>query len=172
MCIRDSILSTLSGHFKEVNSSESTYLFEVLSLLLKSIEELEFTQKKSTHGKISELSYLEQSAAIQNGRNIKNPPKIPIFGLLFNLKDFVLNALTTESLFSSEKIYKLYFKLYVIWFGAFETSAKRDEAKLRVYQELLEKWIGEAETDIKDCSKITSIAKEFGKSLSLSLIHI
>lgn len=162
------ILSTLSGHFKEVNSSESTYLFEVLSLLLKSIEELEFTQKKSTHGKISELSYLEQSAAIQNGRNIKTPPKIPIFGLLSNLKDFVLNALTTESLFSSEKIYKLYFKLYVIWFGAFETSAKRDEAKLRVYQELLEKWIGEAETDIKDCSKITSIAKEFGKSLSLT----
>lgn len=159
---------TLHKHGLTFLSSELIYLFELLDLAYSSFEKLEFANKKSTHGKINELTYLEQSSAVINGRNIQNPPKIPIYNFLLQLNNYVIHQLRSIKLFESNGAYKLLSKLYSIWLGAFNSSYKRDEARLRVYQELFEDFIKDNKSYIPNLDIMVDIAKEFGSSLSLT----
>ncbi|AMD18950.1 HBR049Cp [Eremothecium sinecaudum] len=149
-------------------SSESINLHQLLALLYFSIQRIEYTKKRSSYGKINELSYLEQSAAMANGREIKNGPKFPVFSLLIKLQQFVQNSLSKTPLFTHPNFYAMLIKLYLIWVGIYLTSVKRNEARLRVYHELLEEWLQQAEEFIPDITPVSSIVADFGSAIDLT----
>lgn len=129
----------LSRHSEE-NFSEMIYLFSTVMLLHKAMNLLERTLERAANGKLSSLSYIELSAAVVSGRNVKNPPKIPIFQVLQDLTDQILQIVNQETLFERKNIFKTLWNLLVLWFGIFETGGRKDEARLRAYKELLEEW--------------------------------
>ncbi|AET39337.1 AAA family ATPase midasin Ecym_4273 [Eremothecium cymbalariae DBVPG len=161
------ISDTLLAKSAISTSSETLYLYQLMEKLLFSVHSLQFTNKKSTHGKIHELSYLEQSAAVYNNRKIKNPPKIRIFELLLELNNFTQQCLTDIPLFDLPNVYNMLFKLYIIWIGAFEVSSTRDETRLRVYQELLITWSDEAKLTVPNVTEVSAMSHKFGSSLDL-----
>lgn len=166
--LNEYILTTLTRYFPEIRSSESIYLFLALDLLRRCISGLEITETRAKHGKVDSLSYLELSAAIKSGRKIKNVPKIPIFDILSQLNEQVINQLPSYSLFISPKVWKCYFDLFTLWMGAYKTSATRNEAKLRVYQELFEKWVSSSKDYLENWAPLSQVIDEFGTSLSLT----
>lgn len=66
-------------------ASEMVFLFSNLAILNTSFERLQTIASRSMQAKLSDLSYIELSAAIANGRTIKHPPRIPVFELLKEL---------------------------------------------------------------------------------------
>lgn len=149
-------------------SSEAFYLFDMAWLAVNAANKLEFAKSRSLHGKANELTYLEQAAAVGFGRNVKNPPRIPIFNFLQTLLLTICKCFEPTALFSNENLYRLHFGLYIIWVEAYNHSnSKKDDAKLRVYQELLELWFSKAERLGIELSEVREMMLGFGKSLEL-----
>lgn len=159
------VIFNKNGHCE---TSESLYLLSSLRILLKAISELEQTNLKSISGKISDLSYIELSAASQNGRNIKLPPRIPIFKILKKLTDLVLANVMSGELFIGYCTYKQFWQLLIIWMCAFESSCNKDEARLRVYKDLFEDWASYSEHKGLNIEDFSITFSEFDNAVTLT----
>ena len=172
LTLNEYVLPTISKYSDKIKSPESLYLLSTLGLLLNSLNALKSINAKSTHGKIDELTYIELSAAAFNGRHLKNTPRIPIFCILYNISTVISENLKTKSLFCGSNQYQHYWDLLVIVIAALETAATKDEARLRVYKELIDNWIASAKTksDI-EITPFLNINSEFTDVLHLSRGH-
>ena len=152
--INNYFLSTLKAENKNVDSKESVYFFKLFSMLLLLTENLEKVSKKAVNGRIDNMSYLEQSAAALNGRKMKNPPKIPIFLVLSKISEYITQFLkihvTKGNLFVSDSAFFELYLLLIICFGAYQTSLSKNEAKLRIYQQLISEWIEQSSLVLKN----------------------
>ncbi|CCK71283.1 AAA family ATPase midasin KNAG_0G02250 [Huiozyma naganishii CBS 8797] len=151
-----------------ISSGEGMYLFAASRQQLHLIENLEKTNTKSLYNKIDDLTYIERSAAIVNGRQLKNVPRIPIYYLLCGIVAYISNTLCNDELFVQEKLYEMLAYLEVILESAFESASSKDEAKLRVYKELLEQWISSAQQAGIDVSDMNLVCSKFDSSLGLT----
>lgn len=158
--------------------SEMIYLFSTAQILHTTIHLLKKTMERSLKTKLSGLSYVELSAAIVGGRNVKNPPRIPIFQVLQELSNQVWQILSHEKLFQRNKIFESLWKLLVLWVGIFETSSRKDEARLRAYKELLDEWQTSAQNEGLITSEFSFFSKfndgvklQRGKSIALIWEH-
>ncbi|SMN21636.1 similar to Saccharomyces cerevisiae YLR106C MDN1 Huge dynein-related AAA-type ATPase (midasin), forms extended pre-60S particle with the Rix1 complex (Rix1p-Ipi1p-Ipi3p) [Maudiozyma saulgeensis] len=161
-------LPVLKKILPNADSSESIYLFTCFAMLLKLSRQLQAADVKSKNSKIDELNYLELSAAIFNGRHVRNGPKIPLFALLVNVINYVTQYLQKGSLFEDPYVYKQFMKLLLLVESTVESAKNKDEARLRVYQELLEKWSEEASSIGIDVNEFTTICTSVKESLSLT----
>ncbi|GAV48858.1 hypothetical protein ZYGR_0N02630 [Zygosaccharomyces rouxii] len=139
--------------------SETVYLFSTVKFLHESINLLERTMEKAIKGKLSSLSYIELSATVVGGRNVKNPPRIPIYQVLQDLANKVCQIVGQETLFQRNDIFESLWKLLVLWFGIFETAGRKDEARLRAYKELLEEWQTSAQAEGLITSEFSFLSK-------------
>ena len=165
------IHSTMSKTTSNIYSNDLIYLFAALGMIKENFEDLEITSNKSLHSKINDLSYIESSAAISNGRNIKNPPRIPIFELLYAFNKAVIDIIESKDLFSVNNLYHNLWKFLIIWRSAYETSNHKNEARLRVYKELFTNWVNNNTTDALPIDKIIEINSKFDASLGLTRGH-
>ncbi|QID86702.1 AAA ATPase midasin [Saccharomyces pastorianus] len=165
------VLPTISKYCDEIRSPESLYLLSTLRLLLNSLSTMKSVNTKSTHGKIDELTYIELSAAVVNGRHVKNTPRIPIFSILYNLSNVISENIKNEELFCGPNKYQHYWDLLVIITAALETATNKDEARLRVYKELIDNWITSAKAAGMETSPFSDINSEFTDVLHLSRGH-
>ncbi|QHS74848.1 AAA family ATPase midasin [Saccharomyces paradoxus] len=172
LTLNEYVLPTISKYSDKIKSPESLYLLSTLGLLLNSLNALKSINAKSTHGKIDELTYIELSAAAFNGRHLKNTPRIPIFCILYNISTVISENFKTKSLFCGSNQYQHYWDLLVIVIAALETATTKDEARLRVYKELIDNWIASAKTksDI-EITPFLNINSEFTDVLHLSRGH-
>lgn len=172
LTLNEYVLPTVSKYSDKIKSPESLYLLSSLRLLLNSLNALKLINEKSTHGKIDELTYIELSAAAFNGRHLKNIPRIPIFCILYNILTVMSENLKTESLFCGSNQYQYYWDLLVIVIAALETAVTKDEARLRVYKELIDSWIAsvKSKSDI-EITPFLNINLEFTDVLQLSRGH-
>ncbi|GAV53771.1 hypothetical protein ZYGR_0AK02730 [Zygosaccharomyces rouxii] len=150
--------SILSAQAEE-GASEIVYLFSTVEFLHKTINLLEETMEKAIKGKLSSLSYIELSAAVVGGRNVKNPPRIPIFQVLQDLTNRVWQIVNQEALFQRKSIFESLWKLLILWFGIFETAGRKDEARLRAYKELLDEWQASAQHEGLITSEFSFLSK-------------
>lgn len=162
------ILPVLRNISTAVDSSESLYLFTCLGTLMRLSERLQQANHISLNNKIDELNYLELSAAIFNGRHVKNAPRIPLFALLVNLIDFITRWIASGTLFEKKKLYKLLMKLLMILEASLDSTQQRDEARLRVYQGCLLSWSDEAKEAGFDVEEFLGICSNLHNSLQLS----
>ena len=108
------LLPTIAKTCPNISSAEPVYLLTATKLITEALKNLDFTNQKSLSGKIDELSYIEQAAAMNNGRHIKNPPRIPIFTVLCELNSSMIGYIKSNRLFSTSQNYELLYKLSVI----------------------------------------------------------
>ncbi|CEP63233.1 AAA family ATPase midasin LALA0_S07e05490g [Lachancea lanzarotensis] len=148
-----------------ITTSEPAFFFDTLRLLNSFSVALDTTTRRAQHAKLSDLTYVELSAANYQGRAIKKPPQIPIFEVLSLLKAHILESLMSKALFTFPNLCKDYFDLCSIWIGAFETSKNHDNAKLRAYQDLLESWQQESNLESHETQDVLVIAKKLGGAL-------
>ncbi|ODV78832.1 midasin [Suhomyces tanzawaensis NRRL Y-17324] len=126
-----------------VGSSESNYFFEVITRVIKSNTTIKSIEEQGLNGKVNELSYIERSAAYHLGRNIKNVPRLEIFKFMKQTSEFIEMVFQKliGSMFQSQGVYQSLYEFQSIWEGMLETSQEQDESKLRVYQEMMSKWV-------------------------------
>lgn len=138
------IIASMNQTASFMSSAESIYLFSCMRMISQGMLKLETIEKRALGGKINELTYIELSAAVKMGRNIKQPPKIPIFPFLEGMLKNLLHSITVSDLFNESNKYELFTELLVIWEAALETSSSKDEARLRAYKDLFEDWYNSA----------------------------
>ncbi|SCV00168.1 LAME_0G07998g1_1 [Lachancea meyersii CBS 8951] len=156
--------SLLENH-PTIETSEPAYLFDIARLLSNFSSILGNATRRAQNARLSDLSYLELSAAQSQGRTMKKAPQIPIFEVLTLLREHIAERMTSADLFAIPGFYKSYFDLCSIWLGAFETSKAHDNAKLRAYQDLLESWQQETPLDDRLTLEVSSIANHLGGAL-------
>lgn len=170
----DYIHTHLTLLYPYVDSSEPTFLFEVAAGILEASTSLSCLEEKSISGKISELSYIEKSAAFQLGRNIKKPPRLEVYQLVKKVSEFIhktFHNAAKKSIFSSVILYKSLFDLQIIWRSLLDTANEQDESKLRVYKDLLRAWIDNyGEDDFVEISanELHEAINSFGEALELN----
>lgn len=163
-------LTSVSNSFPQNFPSESIYLLSALELLLKCESDLGFTAAKAVGGKLSDLSYIEMSAAIESGRNIKTPPRIPIYKILEGILSAISRRVQEMDLFECSDLYLSVWKILIAWIGAFQTSHKKDEARLAVYKDLFGECIEFAE-GLSSIEGLTDLISGFDSSLELNRGH-
>lgn len=161
-------LPTVTKSCKKNIESESIYLMASLKILLECVHNLEYTNSKSLGGKLNELSYIEMSAAVANGRNIKCPPQIPIYMVLKNSVEFFLRLTSQGNLFEQSDFYLFAWRFLIVWAGAFSASYRKDEARLAVYKELFQKCIEAGVKQVSTGNDLLAIFSDFNDSLRLS----
>lgn len=161
-------LPLLKQHLENIDSSESLFLFSCLGGLMRISECLQRANDRSINAKIDELNYLELSAAIFNGRQIRNPPRIQLFSLLVNIVNFVMQQITQKELLLHSSQYKLFMKLIILIDATMECAQKKDEARLRIYEESLEEWGNTASIAGLDVHVFMEICSAFKNSLLLT----
>lgn len=162
------VVHALSGG-THVSASELIYLFEVSAKTLDSLEKLKVVELKGSNGKISELSYVEQNAAVVSGRNVKGAPRLNIYKLLKQILEYVhltLKDLTIEVVMSSTGILRSLDALMTIWNSLLESSSIKNEAKTRVYQKLMRKWAADT-SKVATIESFTALLNTFEQDLAL-----
>ncbi|KAI5949928.1 hypothetical protein KGF54_005406 [Candida jiufengensis] len=156
--LNTSIISTIVDEFPFASTSESTMLFEMIDILKYLGRKLDTIEKSSMNKKIEDLSYIEKSAAVANGRNIKSVPRIDIYMISQDVFKFGVETITETKLFS-KVIFMQLFKLFSMTQVFIQES---NESKIRVFQELIISWC--------ETNKATDLLKTidyFGKKLEL-----
>lgn len=163
-------LSTIEKALPQNFKLESIYLLAALELLLKCDSDLQYTSAKATGGKLNDLSYIEMSAALENGRNIKTPPRIPIYRVLKRTIEFLSQKVLEGELMKGFDFYQFVWKLLIVWIGAFETSYRKDEARLAVYKDMFRQCI-ESAGQGQNLDGLSDIFSGFNSSLDLARGH-
>ncbi|CDK29573.1 unnamed protein product [Kuraishia capsulata CBS 1993] len=150
-----------------ITSSEPLYFYTLISRLSKNRRDLERHDSRSKVVKLSELTFIESSAAVANGRALKNIPKLNVFRLTMSLLEFLaeqVNLSTREgSFFQSKGLYELLFRAQIILSVIIDSSHVKDESKLRVLQVEVSKWLKELEMALPGSSDVID---RFSKELS------
>jgi midasin len=153
----------------DVMPSELIYLFELASQVMEGLETLQKVELKGQNGKLSELNYLEQSAAAFYGRNMKGAPRLNIFKLLKGSLSFIQNSLTDmtmDAVLSSRGVMEALHRLCTIWMSLLDSSSAKDEAKIRIYQKLMRSWSNDA-SKVTVTQKFKELLDSFEQELSL-----
>ncbi|KAI5957391.1 MDN1 [Candida margitis] len=163
------VASLVSGH-EFVKSSESTMLYEVVNEVKKIASLLKNVELDAMNKKIGDLSYIERSAAMYLGRDLKSKPRLGVFQLLQGMVSFVIKTLSRDhSRLFSRRLFNPVFDLLVISNALLESSREQNESKIRVYQGLLSKWCEIHSNLIEDDSvTLESTIASFGNGLKLT----
>ncbi|GME80124.1 unnamed protein product [Ambrosiozyma monospora] len=167
------ILSSLTSE-NHMDSKESHYFYEVIGLLTDGESSLNTLVKRSQTAKITDLSYVERSAAVAFGRDIKRVPRLKIFDLVCGIynfaKDELSSIVSSGSLFVQDGLFGALFGLLMLWKNLLAASVIQNETKLRVYHDELLKWIEESRSAYKfsNLASLESCLNAFGADIELS----
>lgn len=157
-----------------IGTIEPFYFFESAFEIMEFEEKLERLEYKALNGKLNELNYLEKSAALVGGRNIKNGPKLNAYGLVKEIYLFIKrcteNAIESDSIFNLEKPFESLFELQILWRNLFICCESKNDSKMRVYQSLIEEWITKNHNSSifsADLKRLNEVTASFTEKLSL-----
>ena len=142
--INNYITGYISRNASHIESGEPTMALQVASGLVMSKIYLAKLNTKAMQGKVSDLSFLEMSAAHNLGRNIKKVPKIDIYGYVKSLSIFisqVFNASLNDFCNIESPLYSWLLDLQIIWKALVEASKQQNISKLRVYHSMVTHWV-------------------------------
>ncbi|KAH3685853.1 hypothetical protein WICPIJ_003141 [Wickerhamomyces pijperi] len=163
------IQSTLTG--SESVGSSLTHFFDLISTIAKGLTQLSEIETRAIHGKVSDLTYLEQGAALSNGRNIRGAPKLNVFSLLKQTLEYLLSqvkSFSVEEVLQSVGVFESLHSLVNLWTSLFETTKVKDEAKVRVFQKLMNKWVKDTKSTEIDTAALAKILDQFDQDLKLT----
>ncbi|OBA18032.1 P-loop containing nucleoside triphosphate hydrolase protein, partial [Metschnikowia bicuspidata var. bicuspidata NRRL YB-4993] len=129
-----------------VNGTNANVLFQVAASVLDSKFFVQRVEEKAINGKASELSFIERSAAIGLGREIKRAPKINIYAYVKAVAQFISNVFDASMNFSEffqqpSNFYESLMEIQCIWVSLTEASQEQNLSKLRVYHGMITSWL-------------------------------
>lgn len=150
--------------------SDVNCFFQVLFEVFQGHKVLKQIEAKGVNGKISELNFIEQGAAIAAGRNLKNHPRLNVFSFLKDILDFVL-ALAIKQVNSSfsrnQPFFESLLNLTNVWNSLLEASTVKTDAKFKVFQEILKNWATEC-SNTAETKPLQDILDKFEDSFKLN----
>lgn len=157
----------LSPNDAKVNAV--TFMLQTAAGVLEAKKVLRVLEKKANSSKVSDLTFVEKSAAFSLGRSIKKPPKINIYGYLKAVATFVEKVFMSAVKLSDllENTFEPLVELQVTW-QSFITLAKvQDVSKLRVYHGMVSTWF-ETHKELKSVEEHASDVKNLSVGLELT----
>lgn len=143
--INSSVLSELSQTRRFIDSPEPIFFFQVIGNIVSFELNLKYIEDKAMNGNMGDLNYIERSAAFKLGRNIKNIPRLNVFGLLEAIHNFFFKVFSkvaiNEEIFKHNNIFESLIELHIIRERLLNTSIMQNESQIRVYRDLLSLWI-------------------------------
>lgn len=150
--------------------SDVINLFQVLYDLSQAQNKLQVAEVKGVNGKINELSFIEQGAAVAKGRNLKNVPRLNIFSFLKDIHNFIYRSIkdkTTTFILESKPMFSSLLDLTNIWCSLFEVSSTKNDSKVKVFQQLIKNWITESSSSI-ETKTLQTILDSYDETFKLS----
>lgn len=151
----------------EVNWLEPTLLFQVASNIFDMTDVLLNIEKKGSEGQLQHLSFLELSAAVNFGREMKRMPKVNVYGFVKELHNWIVKVFLTHATASvdyNELVFSTILELQGIWHCLVASAQVQNVTKLRVYHNMVNAWFEKH----KDISMLIDQKKPI-TSLSLEL---
>lgn len=161
------LLPQIRKSYIKTSDEEVMFLFVAHRLLNKLITELNHISNASTSLKMEDMNYLELSAAIYNGRYLKNRPNVPIFEILMQIQNYLISSFGGNGYEKQQNFYKCHVELLLVLLSLIETCGKKDEARLRVYKTEVQKWISNATVEGFAIDSILLAMDNFEDSLKL-----
>lgn len=121
-----------------------------------------------------ELSFLEKSAAsfFNLSENSRVDKSYPVFKILHSLHFFVsalISKVSSKSMIVKDvNNFLIKIMLLCISMIASSENGKKSETKLRIYHEMLNKWLSTLEIDFIDANLLNEIKSEFDSTVSMS----
>ncbi|KAG7818238.1 hypothetical protein KL928_003239 [Ogataea angusta] len=163
------LLNGLAQQRPQLDSSETVYFFHVVGMLYKAQLFLKKLHARAENAKVTELTYLERSAAHASGRTLKNVPRLDVYGLVLGIAEFVLSELKrTDCRWTVAGQFRALFKLMFVWQGIVDCSTVQHETKLRIYQEKILAWLDQY---TGNGEPLRAVAESFAKQLELHQGH-
>lgn len=136
------------GHFaarNAVNWKETILAAQVAYSVFQASVMMSQTEKKAELGSAADLLFLERSAAVALGRDIKNPPKINIYGYVKGIQNFIhaaFSAFTSKLDLELEgSVFFGLFELHQLWVCLYQTARTQSQSKLKVYFNMVKSWV-------------------------------
>ncbi|CAH6722528.1 midasin [[Candida] jaroonii] len=155
-------------------TTEPIYMFQVSSGILNCQTVIQRVEQKAMSGNLSDLSYIERSAAMSLGRAIKNKPRLNVYAFSLAIANYVREVfinISGNNIYKDDKVYHSLYQLLVIWNSLTESSHKQNESQLRVYRDLVSSWCQENSgiRPIHDSiASLTAAVEHFSISFDLS----
>lgn len=169
-----SLLPLIQEFSVSVSSTETTYLFAVLSMLSNSFIFMNDLHERSKTINASILNPLEQLTAVSLGREIKKIPKLNVYQwvvkILTFIKDQTSQLIKGENFLHTNDCFASLFNLIVLWNNFASASADMNNTAIRVYHDQLVSWV-ENESSKFDPALLTDLGEyvsEFSNELKLS----
>lgn len=166
--INTHILPQLHQNCISISDIEILHLFSCLRLLSGIISSLDQVQKETTASKIDEMNYLQLSAALFNGRFIKNPPSVPIFAILSKFQSYFIKQFSIDCFNKPSGFYLKHTELLIIIHSLINACGKKEESKLHVYKNNIQDWLKFAIESQLDVGILLEALSEFEDSLKLT----
>lgn len=128
-----------------INWKDSLFIGQVAFSIFEGSVVMTALEKMALNGSVATLSYLEKSAAVCLGREVKNPPRLPIYEYIRGVQVFI-NACFTGfasqfDINADSSIFFGLFELHQIWLCLVNTARNQNMSKLRVYFNMVKSWV-------------------------------
>ncbi|KAG7192420.1 uncharacterized protein KQ657_001821 [Scheffersomyces spartinae] len=167
------LLADLAASFPEMTTAEATYLFYVLHNIRLANEQIKTVEERALGAKVSDLSYLERTAAFSAGREMKFKPRLRLYEVVTKLHQFVVDRvqekiIAAKSFLQKKDDFKALFELQILWKCIYNASQTENVSVIRIYIDLIYQWAKKWFTVEHIPSSITEVVDIVGKELALS----
>lgn len=165
------ILGYIEKYAPAVDNAEPAMLLQVVSGAIRANSFLSYVENKALHGKASELSFIELSAAKSLGRELKRTPKIDIYSYIKGVNVFISlvigESMKKDNFFKEESLYSEIAELQSLWFSLLEVCTSQNISKLRVFHSKLSSWF-EKNSNVVIISQFSSQINSLDLGLKLT----
>ncbi|GAV27477.1 hypothetical protein PMKS-000945 [Pichia membranifaciens] len=155
-------------------SSETSFLFIVLSMLSDAFIFMKNLHDKAEVVNASVLNPLEQLAAISLGRDLKKIPPVNVYKWLVEVLTFVNDQFSefvkSQNLLEFAECFEPLFKLIVLWNNFVVASSSMNQTAIRVYHDNLVEWFEKHRSKFNSTMslKLESFITDFNNRLKMS----
>lgn len=131
------------GEAGEANWLEPTIMFQVATRLFEASALLDTIERRGTESPLHQLSFLELSAAVCFGREVKKTPKVNVFGFVKEVHTWIIKAFlvhTSASVTSDGPVFSALLELQETWICLVNSARIQNITKLRVYHSIIGSW--------------------------------
>ncbi|CCE86035.1 Piso0_005679 [Millerozyma farinosa CBS 7064] len=130
---------------RHIFSKETSFYFEVLNNILSIREHLLQVEERALAGKLTNLTFIESSAAENMGRELKKVSQVKIYDFIKSVHRFIEEffMISIENSLVKDNVYYFLNKIQMLLYGLISCKDKNISARIRIFYQLLKAWFAE-----------------------------
>lgn len=149
-------------YLTSIASAEPAFYFEVFGSAVQIARLVALLEERAMAKRLGELLYLERSAALNLGRNLKKAPRLNVHRFITGVRDYIVSTVRDTPVVGAQPSLQRLLELEVTLKCLVE-SEQQDETRLRVFQELVRKWC-----DDEGAATLSPVVEALGSELQLT----